>query len=46
VKKITDPDFVYVPAIKTDIRKTFERIRKEQKEAKANVAPIRRKANG
>lgn len=33
-KLILDPKFVYVPAIKTDVRKTFERIRREQEQAK------------
>jgi len=28
---ITDQAFVYVPASHTDIRKTFERVRQEQK---------------
>ena len=30
---ILDQDFKYVPSGKTNIRKTFDRIRKEQKEA-------------
>jgi hypothetical protein len=30
---ILDPSFKYVPSGKTNIRRTFERIRKEQKEA-------------
>jgi hypothetical protein len=30
---ILDPSFKYVPSGKTNIRKTFDRIRKEQKEA-------------
>jgi hypothetical protein len=33
MKRITDKDFRYVPAAKTDIRKTFARIRAEQKKA-------------
>ena len=32
-KSILDPTFKYVPSSKTNIQKTFERIRKEQKEA-------------
>lgn len=37
MKRITDKDFKYVPAAATDIRKTFERIKREQKEkAKMN----------
>lgn len=31
MKSILDKDFKYVPATKTDIRKTFDKIRKEQK---------------
>jgi hypothetical protein len=30
---ILDKEFKYVPSTKTNIRKTFDRIRKEQKEA-------------
>lgn len=30
---ILDPSFKYVPSGKTNIRKTFDRIRREQKEA-------------
>jgi hypothetical protein len=48
MKSILDPSFAYVNAAKTDIRKTFERIRLEQKAAAApvaatNVKPILRK---
>jgi hypothetical protein len=32
MKKITDKDFVYVPADRTDVKATFTRIRKEQQE--------------
>ena len=32
-KSILDPTFKYVPSSKTNIEKTFERIRREQKEA-------------
>lgn len=31
MKSILDPQFKYIPAAKTDIRKTFARIRKEMK---------------
>ena len=31
-KRLTDPKFKYVPAAKTDLRKTFARIRRELKE--------------
>ena len=46
MKRITDPDFRYVPAAKTDIRKTFARIRAEQKKAAqtpVNVTELRKK---
>lgn len=32
MKRITDRDFSYVPAAKTDIRKTFARVRRELRE--------------
>lgn len=34
MKRITDPTFKYTPAMNTNIRATFERIRKEQEQAK------------
>lgn len=34
MKHILDPSFKYVPASKTDIRKTFARIKREQKLAR------------
>ena len=46
--RILDPRFKYVPAARTDIRKTFARIRKEQelqKEQQSKVTQMRR-ANG
>lgn len=39
---LLNPAFKYVPASKTDIRKTFARIRAQQKrEAEAQVKPTR-----
>ena len=36
MKSLLDPSFCYVPSIRTDIRKTFARIRREaQQEAEA-----------
>jgi len=29
MKSILDPDFRYVPSFETDVRKTFERVRRE-----------------
>lgn len=48
MKSILDPSFRYIPAAKTDVRKTFARIRREQAAALAvkqaasmgNVKPI------
>lgn len=37
---ILDPKFKYVPAATTDIRQTFKRIRKEQKEAEERAKAI------
>jgi hypothetical protein len=35
-KSILDPTFVYVPAVNTDIRKLFARVRMEQSVDRAN----------
>lgn len=40
-RRITDKEFVYVPADKTDVRKTFERIREQQKADVARDAETR-----
>jgi len=37
MKSILDPSFHYVPAAKTDLRKTFARVRREIARAKAPV---------
>jgi glutamate formiminotransferase len=34
MKTILDPNFKYVPSIDTDLRKTFARIRREQRSRK------------
>lgn len=41
---ITDARFIYVPAVKTDIRHTFAKARAEMKKPEAKTTPIRRKA--
>jgi hypothetical protein len=55
LKSILDPAFHYVPSIETDVRKTFERIRREQREqsrttsnrgAGTNVRQLRAETNG
>ena len=46
MKRLTDPEFRYVPAARTDIRKTFAKIRAEQKkaaQAPVNVTELRKK---
>ena len=49
MKSILDPEFRYTPSVETDLRKTFARIRREQRrqietrtvaEARKNVLPI------
>jgi hypothetical protein len=47
MKSLLDPSFQYVPSIRTDIRKTFARIRREQRsrtslqvKAESPLAPI------
>lgn len=34
MKSILDPTFNYVPAVQTDLRKTFARVRREQEKTK------------
>jgi hypothetical protein len=55
LKSILDPAFRYIPSIETDVRKTFERIRREQREqlrttsnrgAGTNVRQLRVVTNG
>lgn len=43
MKSLLDPSFHYVPSIKTDLRKTFARIRREQrgKDARYYQLPAR-----
>jgi hypothetical protein len=36
-KRLLDRDFLYVPADKTDVRKTFSRVRKEQEEERERL---------
>jgi len=50
VKRLTDPTFRYVPAAATDIRKTFQRIRRQQqanaKEAAAKTVQLPARKHG
>lgn len=48
MKSILDPRFNYVPAVQTDLRKTFARIRREMEKAKpaappSNVQPLQQR---
>ena len=49
MKRILDPKFKYVPAVETDLKKTFARIRAEQRknaeEAQAKVSPLKKVAH-
>ncbi|MEP6941849.1 MAG: hypothetical protein ABI981_02870 [Betaproteobacteria bacterium] len=38
MKSLLDPSFNYVPSIRTDLRKTFARIRREQRTSDLNSA--------
>jgi hypothetical protein len=38
MKSILDPQFHYTPSVDTDLRKTFARIRREQRRAQEAVA--------
>lgn len=44
MKRILDPKFKYTPSFETNIRKTFQRARKEQekKNSTSNVKPLKR----
>jgi hypothetical protein len=50
MKSILNPEFRYTPAAKTDIRRTFARIRKQlaeqEAERQAKVEPLRKSATG
>jgi hypothetical protein len=39
MKSILDPSFRYTPSGQTDLRKTFARIRREQRQAAQTAAP-------
>ena len=41
-RRITDPKFIYVNAASTNLRRTFARIRREQKQQPVVVVPIKR----
>jgi hypothetical protein len=40
MKSILDPSFKYVPSSKTDLRKTFARLRREQAAKKLALPPV------
>lgn len=39
MRSILDPKFKYTSSMETDIRKTFERVRRERREAEARKKP-------
>ncbi len=43
MKSLLDPTFKYVPAVETNLRKTFARVRREQAEETARLAEVRAK---
>jgi hypothetical protein len=40
MKTILDPSFKYTPSFQTDVRKTFDRIRREREEQIRPAAPV------
>lgn len=46
MKSLLDPTFQYVPSVKTDIRKTFARVRREQKAEADRQAALKAEAAG
>ena len=40
MKSLLDPSFNYVPSIRTDLRKTFARIRREQRAKECRSTPV------
>jgi hypothetical protein len=44
MKSILDPAFRYTPAAKTDLRKTFARIRREQRQAAVEASAAEEQA--
>jgi hypothetical protein len=45
-KSVLDPEFQYRSADCTDVRLTFERIRREQRKAQRLAAPVPQRAGG
>lgn len=46
MKSLLDPSFRYIPAARTDLKKTFARVRRElreQQEKAATVLPIKKR---
>lgn len=43
MKSILDPKFRYIPSVETDLRKTFARIRREQRQQVAPPPPPEKK---
>lgn len=45
MKSILDPTFRYVPSVETDLRKTFARVRREQRDEARKVAADKAEAD-
>jgi hypothetical protein len=46
IKRVLDPSFRYVPSHSTDVRKTFERVRRERKLAERRQTDTVVRING
>lgn len=46
IKRVLDPSFRYVPSHSTDVRKTFERVRRERKVAERRQTDTVVRING
>ena len=44
MKSILDPEFRYTPSVDTDLRKTFARVRREQRRREEAAAQVREEA--
>lgn len=46
MKSLLDPEFKYTPSVETDLRKTFARVRREQRAAAQKVIPLQQPTEG
>ena len=42
MKSVFDSSFKYTPSLDTDVRKTFERVRREQRQVRGCLAVVKR----